>query len=201
MSSFDNFLTGKNGFCVTTCYNHKIFANKIILATGFNMELFQDEHLMQRFVTYTIVTNPLKNIQWKNNATIHDNQNPYHYLRKLPDDRLIFGGEDVQFKKQNFSKAKCEKKYNNLYNSLCALFENSKNEIKIDYKFCGAFGTTDNNLGLIGETDVENLYLFLSCGANGILNAMNGVDIIEYIFNHRQHPLAHLFTPMRVIDN
>ena len=55
--------------------------------------------------------------------------------------------------------------------------------------------------GLIGETDIDNLYLFLSCGANGIINAMNGVDIIEYIFNHKPHPLAHLFTPMRVIDN
>lgn len=200
-TSFDNFLTEKNGFCVTTCYNHKIYANKIILATGFNMELFQDENLMQRFVTYTIVTNSLKNIQWKNNATIHDNQKPYHYLRKLPDDRLIFGGEDIQFKKQNYSKTKCEKKYDSLYKSLCSLFEKNKNEIQIDYKFCGAFGTTDNNLGLIGETDIDNLYLFLSCGANGIINAMNGVDIIEYIFNHKPHPLAHLFTPMRVIDN
>ena len=88
-----------------------------------------------------------------------------------------------------------------MYKSLCSLFEKNKNEIKIDYKFCGAFGTTDNNLGLIGETDIDNLYLFLSCGANGIINAMNGVDIIEYIFNHKTHPLAHLFTPMRVIDN
>ena len=102
-----------------------------ILATGFNMELFQDENLMQRFVTYTIVTNPLKNIQWKNNATIHDNQKPYHYLRKLPDDRLIFGGEDIQFKKQNYSKTKCEKKYDSLYKSLCSLFEKNKNEVLI----------------------------------------------------------------------
>ena len=200
-TSFDSFLTENNGFCVTTCYNHKIYAKKIVLATGFNMEFFQDENMMQRFITYTIVTNPVKCIQWKNNAIIRDNQKPYHYLRKLPDNRLIFGGEDVKFKKQNYSKAKCEKKYKNLYNTLCSLFEKDKTQIKIDYKFCGAFGTTDNNLGLIGETDIDNLYLFLSCGANGIINAINGVEMIENMFNHKQHPLAHLFTPMRVIDS
>ena len=70
------------------------------------MELFQDENMMQRFITYTIVTNPVRNIQCKNDATIHDNQKPYHYLRKLLDNRLIFGSKDAQFKKQKILKSK-----------------------------------------------------------------------------------------------
>lgn len=199
-TSFDSFMQKDEKFIVNTCYNHKIYANKIIFCTGFDLDLFQEELLMQRFVTYSIVTNPQKNITWKNNATIHDNEQPYHYLRKLPDGRIIFGGEDVSFKKMNFSKEKCEKKYNKLLNSLKFLFPKSEN-LKIDYKFCGAFGTTKNNLGLIGETDTNNIYLFLSCGANGIVNAMVGVDIVEQLFNHSAHPLAHLFSPMRVFDN
>lgn len=199
-TSFESFMQKDDKFIVETSYYHKIYANKIVFCTGFDMELFQDENMMQRFVTYSIVTNPQKKLIWKNNATIHDNQNPYHYLRKLPDDRLIFGGEDVCFKKSNFFKQKCEKKYQNLLMSLKSLFSNQNLDIKIDYQFCGAFGTTDNNLGLIGETDMQNIYLFLSCGANGIINALSGVDIIEQLFNCSTHPLAHLFSPLRVLD-
>lgn len=198
-TSFESFTQKNEKFIVNTCYNHKIYANKIIFCTGFDLELFQEE-LMQRFVTYSIVTNPQKNITWKNCATVHDSEQPYHYLRKLPDDRIIFGGEDVSFKKTNFSKEKCEKKYKKLLQSLKFLFPKNDN-IQIDYKFCGAFGTTKNNLGLIGETDTNNIYLFLSCGANGIVNAMEGVNIVEYLFNHKTHPLAHLFSLMRVFDN
>ncbi len=84
--------------------------------------------------------------------------------------------------------------------SLKSLFSNQNLDIKIDYQFCGAFGTTDNNLGLIGETDMQNIYLFLSCGANGIINALSGVDIIEQLFNCSTHPLAHLFSPLRILD-
>ncbi len=69
--------------------------------------------------------------------------------------------------------------YDKLLKNLKELFPNIENEVQIDYKFCGAFGTTDNNLGLIGKTEDENILYFFSCGANGIINAMFGVELIE----------------------
>lgn len=71
------------------------------------------------------------------------------------------------------------------------------NKIKVDYSFCGYFGWTDNNLGLIGETEIPNMYDFISCGANGVINAFAGVQIILDEFNNIENPLSKLFSPIR----
>lgn len=71
------------------------------------------------------------------------------------------------------------------------------NKIKVDYSFCGYFGWTDNNLGLIGETEIPNIYDFISCGANGVINAFAGVQIILDEFNYIENPFSKLFSPIR----
>lgn len=182
---------------VETNYGHTVICNKLIFSTGFNLEYLENIKTIERFITYTIVTNPLKNFEWYNRATIHDDIEPYHYLRLLPDNRIIYGGEDIPFKDKNFSDEKAEQNYKKLYNSLIKLFPEQKNNLSIDYKFCGCFGSTVNNLGLIGKTEIKNIYTFFSCGANGIINALYGVDIIENLFNHKKSKLDHLFNPLR----
>ena len=186
-----------NKIYVQTSYGYTITCNKIIFATGFNLEYIKDIKTIERFITYTIITSPQINFEWYNRATIHDDNDPYHYLRLLPDNRIIFGGEDIPFKDKNFSSKKAEQNYEKLYNSLLELFTEQKNNLNIDYKFCGCFGSTSNNLGLIGETKIDNVYAFYSCGANGIVNALYGVDLIEDIFNHKENKLTHLFCPIR----
>ena len=83
--------------CVTN-YGYKIFCNKIVCTTGFNESLISDKDLSEKFVSYSIVTKPIKELKWRGNALIQDYMEPYHYLRKLPDDRIIFGGEDTPYK-------------------------------------------------------------------------------------------------------
>lgn len=77
------------------------------------------------------------------------------------------------------------------------MFPNLAEDIVVDYKFCGAFGSTDNNLGLIGQTENKSLYYFLSAGANGIINAVYGVKIIEDLLNEKPNKFAKLFNPLR----
>ena len=72
-----------------------------------------------------------------------------------------------------------------------------KDQIKIEFKFCGSFGTTDNNLGLIGKSKDEDILYFISCGANGILNAMYSVEILEDILTYKSNKLENLFSPTR----
>ena len=71
--------------------------------------------------------------------------------------------------------------------------------IEIDYKFCGAFGATNNNLGLIGKTENPNLFYFLSVGANGIINAISGAKIIEDLINLLIY--FHQFAKIKIIGN
>ena len=124
---------------------------------------------------------------------VHDATSPYHYMRLLPDNRIIFGGEDTKFKEKPISEKKANKKYDKLTKDLFILFPNLKDKVEIEYKFCGAFGTTSNNMGLIGKSTIDdNLLLFISCGANGIINAMTGIELIEDILNNKPN-ISRLF--------
>ena len=54
-----------------------------------------------------------------------------------------------------------------------------------------------NNLGLIGRLEKENHLLFSSSGANGIINAFCGVEIIEDILSGKKHQFEDIFSPLR----
>lgn len=187
----------QSGWVATTEFGEKIICKIVIIATGFDWEVLGNADLCQRFVSYSIVTEPIKNFEWHKNAMIHDANEPYHYLRILPDGRLIFGGEDTPFKNKPIEKKTAQKKYAKLQKDLLKLFPSIKNA-KIDHKFCGFFGTTKNNLGLIGQSKFDdNLWLFLSCGANGIINAMSGIDILLDLCNGKKSNLSDIFSPRR----
>lgn len=182
---------------VKTKSGNIIKCKKLILATGFDFSLMKEKKLCERFISYSIVTKPIKNISWKHNALIQDDKSPYHYLRILPDNRIIFGGEDSIFKLKPINKKLAEKKYLKLEKKLKEMLEDFKDEIIVDYKFCGAFGSTPNNLGLIGKTENPNILYFLSAGANGIINAMAGAKLIQDILQSKPNPLEKLFSPLR----
>ena len=183
------------GYKAITNFGEEITCKKVLIATGFNWELLNKDDLCERFISYSIVTEPIKNFTWHKKALIHDVVKPYHYLRLLPDNRIIFGGEDTKYKGKPINANKAAKKYEKLEKDLFELFPNIKGT-KIDHKFCGAFGTTNNNMGLIGTSTINNdILLFISCGANGIINAMSGIDIIINILNGKSHPLSHIFDP------
>lgn len=192
-----NFIEKENYIEANTNFGNKIICKKIVLATGFNFSLMRDKNLCERVISYTIVTKPIKNIKWKRNALVQDDEEPYHYLRILPDKRLIFGGEDTKFKLKPIKDSLAEKKYKKLLQKLKNMLPEFSDQIEIDYKFCGAFGSTDNNLGLIGQTENDNVYYFLSAGANGIINAIFGWQIIKDQLAGEINPLAHLFSPLR----
>ncbi|AIY81438.1 FAD dependent oxidoreductase family protein [Clostridium botulinum 202F] len=62
------------------------------------------------------------------------------------------------------------------------MFPNIKN-IDIEYKYCGAFTSTQDNLGFIGK-DPKNkkLWFNLGYGANGILFAILGGIMLNKLY-------------------
>ena len=53
-------------------------------------------------------------------------------------------------------------------------------------------------MGLIGESKFDDdILLFISCGANGIINAMKGVEVIDDILQHKDNELIGIFSPKR----
>lgn len=182
------------GFVCQTTYGYKIYCKEVILATGFDFLLARQTDTCKRFVSYSIVTNPLKSLRWQKDALVQDCLSPYHYMRFLPDDRIVFGGKDTPLK-GDIDNSLARKKYDKLLKDLKKLFPQEK-DIRAEFEFCGGFGTTKNNMGLVGK-DKNGLIYFFSCGANGIVNSMIGIEIIEEILNGKTHPLEKIFSPMR----
>jgi len=185
---------------VYTSYGDKIIASKIVYATGFNFEMFESPDLCDRFVTYSIVTCPIKGLSFEDNTLMQDASSPYHYFRLLPDNRLIYGGEDTTYKGDIIDEKLAVKKYKLLESSLRQMLQQYDSKITIDYTFSGLFGQTKNNLGLIGESSDKDIFYFTSCGANGIINAFCGVKLIEDIIENKSNEFKALFNPLRYLS-
>ena len=189
----------QNCILAKTAFGETICCKKVIVATGFNWEFIKKEEICERFISYSIVTNVV-DFQWFNRALIHDVKSPYHYLRLLPDNRIIFGGEDTKFKPGPIDQKKANKKYKKLFEDLCKMFPNHKDKLKVEYEFCGCFGATENNLGVIGKSSFDDdILMFISCGANGIIHAMIGVELIDDILQNKPNEYQKIFSPSREV--
>lgn len=186
------------GFIATTNFGNTIKCKKIVFATGYNFE-FIKQNLCLRDISYTIVTKPIKNLKLYKNTLVQDDKEPYHYMRILPDKRIIFGGGDNASKGKPISDKTARKKYDKLYKDLVKMLPQYKEDIIVEYEFCGYFGWTDNNLGLIGESETPNIYYMISCGANGVINAIAGARILLDIFENIPNQYIPLFSPTRKI--
>lgn len=187
----------ENGFKVITNYGIEICCKKIICATGYNTKLFTEQKLCDKFVSYTIVTQPLKNINLSN-ALLQDNADPYHYIRLSHDNRLIVGGEDIPFKNDTIKENVAQKKYLALFDYAKKLFPKLANKMKIEYQFCGAFSSTSNNLALIGESlNDKNIWYCLGYGANGIVYSIYGAQMLLNLYFNKPNKNENLFSPKR----
>lgn len=143
---------------VITEYGYKVKAKKVIVATGYNTKLFTDRNFATKTTTFNVVTKPVSNFDgWEDRILIRDNYDPYNYLRTTVDNRLIIGGEDVDFIPDIFNEELANKKYDILENRLKSMFKYIK-DIEIEFKYCGTFGSTPDNLGFVGPDKKTRIY-------------------------------------------
>lgn len=184
-------------YCFTE-HQNVIKCKKVVLATGFNLTLLDEnvKKLLTQQVSFSIVTNKSEKVQKIKDVLIQDCLENYHYLRTLPDDRIIFGGEDAKFSGEIDEKLS-NLKYESLLKKLKELLKDEN--LKAEFSFCGLFITTENNLGIIGKSENKNIYYFLSCGANGIINTFCGVDIIQDLLKNKKNYFEKFFSPLRKV--
>jgi glycine/D-amino acid oxidase-like deaminating enzyme len=196
----DKIIYKNDGAIVIVNNGIEIATNKIICSTGYNTEKFTERKLCDKFVTYTIVTSPIKNFNWYNNALLQDNSTPYHYLKITNDNRMVVGGEDVKLLFNDITKLQANSKYKKLEDYIYKLYPVLKDDITIDYKFCGQFATTIDNMGIIGQsTENEHLWYCLGYGANGIIYAMKGGKMLADLYKGKYDPYLKLFEPSRIL--
>lgn len=172
-----------SGVLVETSYGYKVKGKIVIVATGYNTELFSKRNFGTKTTTFNIATKPISNFSgWHNRVLIRDNTDPYNYLRTTEDNRIIIGGEDITFVPDIFNEKAAEEKYSILEQRLKSMFKDMK-DIEVEYKYCGAFASTKDNLGFLGpDPDNNKLWYCLGYGANGILFAILGGMMLSDLY-------------------
>ncbi len=188
----------ENDIILTTVYGYKIKAKKIIVATGYNINLFTKLNLGAKMsTTFNIATTPIDNLDIiYDNYVFRDNDNIYHYFRTTKDKRILFGGEDINFSNDINNKDLCEKQYAYLELLLKQMFQHNK--FNIEYRYCGCFASTPDNLGFIGKDPRhKNQWYCLGYGANGILFAILGGMMLSNLYAGKSDDDLNLFDVTR----
>ena len=166
---------GESGVKAITKYGNLVEGKIAIVATGYNTKLFTNRNFGIKSTTFNIATKPVDTFNgWFNRVLIRDNKDPYNYYRTTKDNRIIVGGEDINFIPDINFQENAEEKYEILEQKLKNMFPDIDG-IEVEYKYCGAFASTNDNLGFIGkDPDNDKLWYCLGYGANGILFAVLG---------------------------
>ena len=185
---------GKDEVEIITSFGYKVKAKKVIIATGYNTQRFTKRNFGVKTVTYNIATKSVKSFDgWFNKVLIRDNCDPYNYFRTTYDNRIIAGGEDVDFYTNIENEKLAKEKYSILLNRIKNMFPNIK-DIEIDYEYCGGFISSQDNLGYIGEDpNHKNLWFCLGYGANGILFAILGGIMLSKLYKNEIDENLKLF--------
>lgn len=181
------------GVIVETVYGYKVKGKIVIIATGYNTGLFTKRAFGTKTTTFNIGTRPINNIEdiYKN-VVFRDNRDPYNYFRTTRDNRLLIGGEDINFVPDIFNEELCCKSYEILEQRLKNLFPNLN--IEVEYRYCGAFASTKDNLGFIGKDPCNSkLWYCLGYGANGILFAILGGLMLSKLYSGEEDKDMQLF--------
>lgn len=182
---------------VYTEYNNYIIAKNVVVATGYNISTFTKKEFCKKYVTYNIVTKPIKNLK-DLNLLVRDNKTIYHYFRQTDDGRIILGGADTPLAKNGIDKSIAQIKYKSLLKYLKDLFPGFSKYIEIDMGYCGIFATTKDNMGVIGvDKKHKQLSYCLGYGANGILFSIMGAKMLaeQYVGNIQKD--LDIFSPNR----
>lgn len=175
-------------------YGYKVKAKKVILATGYDTDAFSTRSYGIKTVSYNIASKPVSGFQgWPDTPLIRDNNEPYFYYRTTSDHRIIAGGQDMPFETNIFKEEVVKEKYAILEARMKAMFPKIP-DIEIEYKYCGCFTSTPDNLGFVGGDPVhKQLWYCLGYGANGILFDMLGAKMLTKLYQGEEDPRMRLF--------
>jgi len=170
-----------------------ITASKIIYCTGYETQQFLPEKIVDLKSTYAIVSEQnIDAVPRLSDTLFWNTDSPYLYMRTTDDNRLLVGGEDVDFKNPLKRDALLDRKAEKLTRLVEKLLPDYP--FLLDFRWCGTFGETKDGLPYIGEhPKFPHSYFILGFGGNGITFSVLGMDIITGMIEGRSSLLSHFF--------
>lgn len=184
--------TNKNYLKVKTSDGKNIKAKYAIVACGYEAKKFLPFSVVKIGTTYAFVTKPLDEARlWENETLLWETKTPYLYIRTTPHHRLLAGGRDDSYHNVGKRNKLLPIKINALVNDVQKLLNM---EIKSDFAWAGAFGSTKDSLGYVGSIkQLPRVFFILGYGGNGILYSQIGAEIVRDSILARKNALENLF--------
>lgn len=153
---------------LTTSSGATVAADWLVHATGYESVQTLPKGVVSLHSTFAAISEPLQTQRgvWSDRALIWEYANPYMYARWV-EDRLMFGGADVDFKNATARDKLLPRKITELCETMKTLCP--ERAIEPAFGWCGTFGSTKDGLGYIGAPRKRPRSLYaLGFGGNGI---------------------------------
>jgi glycine/D-amino acid oxidase-like deaminating enzyme len=185
---------GDDGVTLRTAQDFAVRAKHVVFATGYETHEFLKHKYARLISTYALASEPLRAMPgWgEDRCVIWEHARPYLYLRTTEDDRIILGGEDVDFRDPEHRDRIIAKKVERLTERFRELFPEIP--LQVAFGWAGTFGETKDGLAYIGEhPDWPHAYFALGYGGNGITFSLLAAEIIRDALLGRRNENADLF--------
>jgi glycine/D-amino acid oxidase-like deaminating enzyme len=173
----------------------KVHARHVVIATGYDVELFVQQKLTALHSTYAIVSEPLENFEgWPaQRCLIWETARPYVYLRTTADGRAMIGGYDEPFRDPRARDRLLGAKTIALKRCFRRFFP--RITLEVATAWAGTFAETEYGLPFIGRRpDIPHTTFALGYGGNGVTFSLIAAEIIRSSLLGRNDPDADLFS-------
>ena len=183
---------GSAGVTVTLAGGHEIGAKTLVLANAYDMPDFVPSSAHQVVSTWVVASAPAPDAVWPHGALVWEASDPYLYLRRTADHRLVIGGEDEDLTDPDRRDAMIAAKAAAILDKQKRLWPQFSGTA--EFSWAGFFGTTDDGLPLIGPVPGwPNTYAAFGYGGNGITFSAIAADVLAAELEGGRHPAAELF--------
>jgi len=181
-----------DGVSVATKAGPVISAKHVVLATGYELADIVPPTDHQVISTWAIATRPQPKALWPSEAFVWEASDPYLYMRRTPDGRIVCGGEDEEFTDEERRDALIPEKTETIARKLAALLPGV--DARPDFAWAGAFGSTPTGLPVIGSLPRRpRIHAVQGYGGNGITFSQMASEIIASALRGEDDVDAPLF--------
>jgi glycine/D-amino acid oxidase-like deaminating enzyme len=172
------FTSTASGVEVRTRAGPVISADRVVLATGYELASIVPPRGHSIVSTWAIATRPQKAALWPEEAFIWEASDPYLYMRATADGRVICGGEDEAFQNEEMRDALRAQKTARIAGKLKRLMPAL--DASPEFAWAGSFGTTSTGLPIIsGVPRHPRVLAVMGYGGNGITFSRIAAEIVR----------------------
>lgn len=189
----------RRGVTLKTADGLLIHARKLVYATGYETAAFIKKKVVNLHSTYATISENMQQIDvpWPADTLLWNTANPYLYMRRTEDGRLLIGGRDEKFYNPARRDKLIRRKSHLLAKDFGRLFPGVP--FRSEFSWTGTFGTTADGLPFIGAyRRLSHSYFALGFGGNGIVFSLIAAELIRDALLGKQNRNAPVFSFDRV---